>query len=142
MRDRKSLFHSDTRFGSLHILRLRLHTASPVVCTHILIALHYVAVYVGKTEIFRTSLVPACLRFQYPVADRLIHIISCHRSRLEIIIDDIISRVVITAVNGTVPPVVEHIIHKIEVAIHSDGRIARDIRSKEIAGEKRVVTTY
>ena len=124
MRDRESLVHPDARLGSLHILRFRLHTASPVVCTHILIALHYVAVDVGKSEILRAGLVPACLRFQDSVADRLVDVVPRHRSRLEVIVDDVVSGIVVPSVDGTVPPVVEHVVDEVEVAIHSNGRIA------------------
>ena len=78
---------------------------------------------------------PRRRRFQYPVMHR---IRQRGRTGLVIVIDDVEQAVHVAAIQRTVTPIKQHVVHEIEIVRHRDARIATRIARQQIVMKPRV----
>src|SRR6185312_6671129 len=65
----------------------------------------------------------------------------CYRARLEVIIYKIKMRIIVTSVDGAIPPVEYNIVYKTKIAIHAYRRIACDIIGPKVSHKCTVQAT-
>ncbi len=118
--------------------RLGLHAAVPVVPCDTGISFDHIAVHVGFPEMIEHGL--AALRFGFQESPGYGPADGRCGAGLQVVVDDIEKTPVVAAVHGAMNPVVEHIVHEREVAVHSDTGIATGVVRPEIAMKCAVET--
>src|SRR5688572_413041 len=64
----------------------------------------------------------------------------CNRTRFKVVVYKVEQRSVITAIGTAVPPVINHVIYKVEITIHSYRRAAADIARPQVTHERAVMS--
>ena len=84
-----------------------------------------ISIYISLTKGHRLTFVTSGFRLQNTI--RYWFIQWCDRSGLEIVIYNVIETLIITTVNGAIPPVENNIIDKVKVSIHTYRTVTTDI---------------
>src|SRR5690554_2662934 len=140
MRHGKGTMPSDlipkiTRIGQI----LNLNTAIPIVSGNAFIALHHISMYISHAINFALEHTATRLRFQNPVTDGFIH--RSYRSWLVVIVNDVVLGGIIPSIHGTVPPIKEHVVHKIKNSVPTNGRIPSGVVGVKVAHKRAIFSS-
>lgn len=99
------------RIGKLSAL----HTTVPVVGRHPIISQHDISIYIGFPVGVGLVLVAAGIGFEYAVLYGTSVLQGRDGAGFEVVVDDVVLRIFVASVDGTVPPVVYDTVYKIEL---------------------------